>query len=59
MTLAALRQGGKRALANALADLERDADDGKAQRLLDEAWRHPVAHVVGVTGPPGVGKSSL
>src|SRR5262249_36441481 len=24
-----------------------------------EAWRAPRAHVVGITGPPGVGKSSL
>lgn len=59
MTLDALRQGGKRALATALAGLERDPDSDKAQRLLDGAWRSPRAHVVGVTGPPGVGKSSL
>jgi LAO/AO transport system kinase len=39
--------------------LERDPDSDTAQRLLDEAWRQPKAHVVGVTGPPGVGKSSL
>jgi LAO/AO transport system kinase len=67
MNLAALRpdgqgsgQGsGKRALAQALARLERDPGAASAQALLDEAWRHPRAHVVGVTGPPGVGKSSL
>ena len=64
MTLDALRPlsqggGGKRTLAAALAALERDPDGDVAQRLLDEAWRHPKAHVVGVTGPPGVGKSSL
>jgi LAO/AO transport system kinase len=57
MSLAAL--SNKRALASALAQLERDPDGDAAQRLLDEAWRHPRAHVVGVTGPPGVGKSSL
>ncbi len=57
MSLDALR--GKRALASALATLERDPDSDSSQRLLDEAWRHPKAHVVGVTGPPGVGKSSL
>jgi LAO/AO transport system kinase len=39
--------------------LERDPDSDSSQRLLDEAWRRPKAHVVGVTGPPGVGKSSL
>jgi diadenosine tetraphosphate (Ap4A) HIT family hydrolase/Ni2+-binding GTPase involved in maturation of urease and hydrogenase len=59
MTLLALRDGGKRALAAALADLERDPEGKKAQALLDAAWREPKAHVVGVTGPPGVGKSSL
>ena len=59
MKLLALRQGGKRALAAALADLERNPDGAAAQALLDEAWRAPRAHVVGITGPPGVGKSSL
>lgn len=59
MTLEGLRTGGKRALAAALAELERDPDGKAAAVLLDEAWRAPRAHVVGVTGPPGVGKSSL
>jgi len=59
MTLSALRQGGKRALAAALAQVERDPEGDAAQALLDAAWREPRAHVVGVTGPPGVGKSSL
>ncbi|HKV13642.1 MAG TPA: methylmalonyl Co-A mutase-associated GTPase MeaB [Reyranella sp.] len=62
MNIAALQPGGegsKRALAQTLAKLERDPDAAPAQALLDEAWRHPRAHVVGVTGPPGVGKSSL
>jgi len=59
MTLQALRDGGKRALAAALAALERDADGAASQALLDEAWRQPLAQVVGITGPPGVGKSSL
>ncbi len=59
MTLKTLRDGGKRALAAALADLERNPEGDEAQALLDAAWRDPKAHVVGVTGPPGVGKSSL
>ena len=59
MTLAALRIEGKRALAAALAGLERDPESEATQALLDAAWRQPRAHVVGVTGPPGVGKSSL
>jgi LAO/AO transport system kinase len=59
MSLSALRQGGKRALASALAELERDPDGQAAQALFDAAWREPRGHVVGITGPPGVGKSSL
>lgn len=59
MTLQALRGGGKRALAAALAALERDSNSAATQALLDAAWRQPRAHVVGITGPPGVGKSSL
>ena len=63
MTLSALQQdskgGGKRALAAALARLERDPEGEAAQSLLDAAWHEPRAHVVGITGPPGVGKSSL
>ncbi len=64
MTLDALRSAsgtmdGKRALAAALAGRERDPDGAATQALLDAAWREPRAHVVGVTGPPGVGKSSL
>jgi len=59
MSLSVLHRGGKRALAAALADLERDPDGPSTQALLDAAWREPRAHVVGVTGPPGVGKSSL
>lgn len=59
MMLAALRTDGKRALAAALAGLERDPESATSQALLDAAWREPRAHVVGVTGPPGVGKSSL
>lgn len=63
MTLDALQPengvGGKRALAAALAGLERDPDSETSHTLLDAAWRAPKAHVVGFTGPPGVGKSSL
>ena len=59
MTLQALRGGGKRALASALAALERDPENATSQALLDAAWRQPRGHVVGITGPPGVGKSSL
>jgi LAO/AO transport system kinase len=53
---------GKAALARALADIEARAEHPAVLALLDEAWGAPKAvqcHVVGVTGPPGVGKSTL
>jgi LAO/AO transport system kinase len=58
-TLANLRRGGKRALAQALAQLEAVPDDPASLQLLDDAYRAPVAHTIGLTGPPGVGKSTL
>lgn len=51
--------GGKPALASALAQLERAPEDADTLALLDVAYAAPRAHVVGVTGPPGVGKSTL
>ena len=54
-----MRRGGKAALAAALARLERAGDDPASVALLDAAYRSPRAHVVGFTGPPGVGKSTL
>ena len=53
---------GKAALARALADIETNPDDPAIAALLDEAWAAPASakcHVIGVTGPPGVGKSTL
>lgn len=57
--LAALRAGGKPALARALAAIEAQGDDATTIALLDAAFADPKAHVVGMTGPPGVGKSTL
>jgi len=57
--LAALRAGGKAALARALADIEIRGDEPATIRLLDQAHRASRAHLIGLTGPPGVGKSSL
>jgi LAO/AO transport system kinase len=56
---AALVRGEKGALAVALARLERDPDGAGVLALLEAAWRAPVAEVIGLTGPPGVGKSTL
>jgi LAO/AO transport system kinase len=57
--LAALRAGGKRALARALAQVEARPDAPATQVLLDAAWAAPRGHALGLTGPPGVGKSTL
>lgn len=59
LSLAALAAGGKAALAAALARLESAPEDANTLVLLDTAYAAPRAHVVGVTGPPGVGKSTL
>ncbi|MGE0734544.1 MAG: ArgK/MeaB family GTPase [Alphaproteobacteria bacterium] len=53
---------GKPLLARALAAIEAQPDDPATLKLLDEAYAAPASessHVVGITGPPGVGKSSL
>ncbi|NBC97331.1 MAG: methylmalonyl Co-A mutase-associated GTPase MeaB, partial [Deinococcus-Thermus bacterium] len=50
---------GKPALARALAAVEAAGDDPATIGLLDAAFADPTAHVVGMTGPPGVGKSTL
>ena len=57
--LAELRQGGKAALARALAQVEAAPADEATLALLDAAWAEPRAAVIGLTGPPGVGKSTL
>ena len=43
----------------ALARLEQAPDASDTLELLDAAWEKPRAHTVGLTGPPGVGKSTL
>jgi LAO/AO transport system kinase len=58
-TLDELRAGEKRALARALAAIETEAGSESLAALLDQACAAPRAHVLGVTGPPGVGKSTL
>jgi LAO/AO transport system kinase len=57
--LDALRRGGKPALARALAQVEVAPQDEATLTLLDAAWMAPRAAVIGLTGPPGVGKSTL
>jgi LAO/AO transport system kinase len=56
---ASLARGEKAALAAALAGIERDPDSTATAGLLDAAYSDPIAQVIGLTGPPGVGKSTL
>jgi LAO/AO transport system kinase len=57
--LEAIRQGGKTLVARTLANLESEPGRVRLRPLLDEAYWHPRGRVIGLTGPPGVGKSSL
>ncbi|MGI9486776.1 MAG: ArgK/MeaB family GTPase [Geminicoccaceae bacterium] len=57
--LTRLRKGGKRALADALARIEAAPTASGTIDLLDEAYHGARGHVIGITGPPGVGKSTL
>src|ERR671923_556933 len=59
-----LREGDRSAAAAALNVIENRADRETAWALLGEVspaalGQEPQAHVIGVTGPPGAGKSSL
>ncbi len=57
--LESLKGGGKRALADALASVERAPDADATAALIDAAYLAPRGRVIGFTGPPGVGKSTL
>ena len=51
--------GNKPAVARALASLEREPMPAEVCALLDELHQTGRAQVIGLTGPPGVGKSTL
>jgi LAO/AO transport system kinase len=57
--LATLQTGNKREIARALAAIETAAQSDALATLLDDACRAARAYVIGLTGPPGVGKSTL
>lgn len=54
-----LRDAGKTGLARALSDIERSPEAPSSVDLLDAAFGQPRGTVIGLTGPPGVGKSTL
>jgi LAO/AO transport system kinase len=58
-SLATIRAGGKRAVAAALSIIETARGTAELAALLDHAVASARAHVTGLTGPPGVGKSTL
>jgi LAO/AO transport system kinase len=58
-TLSELRARNKRVIARALAAIEIAAGTQERAELLDMACAAARAHVIGLTGPPGVGKSTL
>ena len=57
-TLERLRTGGRKSLARAITIVENNLD-GRKDILTAISENLGNAHVVGVTGPPGVGKSTL
>ena len=57
--LSVLQTGDKREIARALAAIETAAGSDALAALLDAACLAARAHVIGLTGPPGVGKSTL
>jgi LAO/AO transport system kinase len=58
-TIDALASGGKNAMAAVLARIEEAPLAEDTLALLEAASRAARAHVVGITGAPGVGKSTL
>lgn len=54
-----IRRGGKLALSRMLTRLETGAADPQIAAFLDGACAEEQGHVLGLTGPPGVGKSTL
>lgn len=59
MPLEDLKSGGKRAIARALSRLDRPTLTVDDAAMLDSAYAQPQGIVIGLTGPPGVGKSTL
>ncbi|MBN2383276.1 methylmalonyl Co-A mutase-associated GTPase MeaB [bacterium] len=53
-----VRQGDRRAIARAITLIENNASESES--ILDELYQHTgKAYIIGITGPPGAGKSTL
>ena len=59
MDINKIKKNGKIAVANALAEIEKKPFDKKTLLLLSQASKTKTGYILGITGPPGVGKSSL
>ena len=59
MDINKIKKGGKTGLANALVEIEKNPFDKKSLSLLTQAHKSKNGNILGITGPPGVGKSSL
>ena len=59
MNLNKIKKGGKTELANALVEIEKNPFDKNSLSLLTQAYKSQNGNIIGITGPPGVGKSSL
>ena len=57
--LEALKTGGKLSFARCISEIETNLESHSNIKLLDQAVQNPHGHVIGITGPPGVGKSTL
>ena len=59
MDINKIKKSGKTGLANALVEIEKNPFDKKNLSLLTQAYKSKNGNILGITGPPGVGKSSL
>ena len=59
MDLNKIKKSGKTGLANALVEIEKNPFNKKSLSLLTQAYKSKNGNILGITGPPGVGKSSL
>ena len=59
MDINKIKKNGKKAIAETLAEIEKNPFDKKTLLLLSQTFKTNTGYILGVTGPLGVGKSSL